>query len=401
MKRAVKVFLIVLALAFVAIVLAVPFVVPTIACQIAEDKLAEYGLVSDIRLRLGYCWRNGPGIEGALNVALIGTPWRVSAEFGASCCEWSAHVSIPETHFSERDPLLQKLLAQKEFSGVSNLVFSGSVSVEAHAERTYSRPVVEWRAKAPVRGLNVGFEREGRPFFVQGVSLTPSAYGLADHVDIHPVFVKADGLVAAGVALTNLHASVRMAERALIVSEATAGFCGGKVSVYSFYLDPKNAHVGLTLFLDEIDAGEALRHVNGFRGDASGRLHGKMRVIMREGGCALRLSDAFLYSTPGETGKLRLRDKRLFAENLAYAGLDEPTRENVAEALSDLDYRVLRMDLRRIEGETARLIVRIAGTAIRGDTSVPVDVTVNLNGEIEQLINTGLGLSAKMKENKR
>ena len=72
-------------------------------------------------------------------------------------------------------------------------------------------------------------------------------------------------------------------------------------------------------------------------------------------------------------------------------------RVTVAEALSDLDYKVLRMDIRRLEDKMARLTVRIAGTATRGDVSAPVDVTVNINGELEQIINTGLGLSAKMK----
>ena len=77
--------------------------------------------------------------------------------------------------------------------------------------------------------------------------------------------------------------------------------------------------------------------------------------------------------------------------------MGEPTRENVAEALSDRDYKVLRMAIRRLEDKMARLTVRIAGTATRGDVSAPVDVTVNINGELEQIINTGLGLSAKMK----
>ena len=66
-------------------------------------------------------------------------------------------------------------------------------------------------------------------------------------------------------------------------------------------------------------------------------------------GKAIRLSDAFLYSTPGETGKLKLADPTSVTDNLALAGLDEATRGNVADALTDLDYSVLRLNLKRGE----------------------------------------------------
>jgi len=397
MRKAAKFLLIVLALTLVIVVAAFPFVVPPLASRFAMDELADRGIVSDIRLKLGYCWRNGPGVKGTLDAALIGTPWRVTADFGASCCEWSAQVVLPEVRFSEEDPLLAKILAENPLPGVSNLVFSGSAAVEATAARTFRKPVAEWRVQASVRSLDASCIREERPLSLAGLSLSTEAYGIADHYDVKPVRIKVESVEAVGLVLTNLRASVQVTERALMVSEARAGFCGGTVNAYSLFLDPKTLNAGLTLFLDNIDAGMALRHVNGFRGEASGRLHGKVRVFVREGGRSLRLSDAFLYSTPGETGKLSLRDKDAFAESLAYAGLDPATRENVAEALSDLDYNVLRMDIRRTADEVARLTVRVAGTATRGNVSAPVDVTVNLNGELEQIINTGLGFSAKMK----
>jgi len=69
----------------------------------------------------------------------------------------------------------------------------------------------------------------------------------------------------------------------------------------------------------------------------------------------------------------------------------------VSDALTDLDYKVLRFDLKRTDGKASRLSVQISGTATRGRTTVPVDLTINLNGELEQLINTGLGYSAKLK----
>lgn len=399
MRKVARVLLIGLAVTIVAALVALPLVLPPLVTRFAKDKLVDdFGILSDIDLKLGYCWRNGPGVKGSLEAAIVGTAWRISAEFGASCSEWSAHLRLPETRFCEQDPLLRKLLSGQALPpGVSNLVFSGSISLEATAERTFRKPVAEWRVKAPIKDLCASLVRDEQVIEVSGLSLTPGAYGIADHMDIQPIVIKAASVAAAGCVLTNLRATVRATERALMVSEASAGFCSGMLNVYSVYLDHRNLNAGLTLFLDDIDAGQALRHVQGFQGDATGRLHGKMRVFVREGGRALRLSDAYLYSTPGETGKLRVLDKEALADNLAYAGLDDATRQNIAEAMTDLDYKILRMDLRRLEDNVARLTVRIGGTATRGSTSVPVDVTVNLNGELEQLINTGLGFSARMK----
>ena len=155
--------------------------------------------------------------------------------------------------------------------------------------------------------------------------------------------------------------------------------------------------LGFTLFVDDVDAGETLKHFKGFRGEASGKLHGKVKLFVKEGGRALRLGDAFLYSTPGEVGKLRMADAAPVTDNLALAGIDNATRANVADALTDLDYSVLRLNLKPDKDKTATLSTTIRGTATRGRTSVPVDITLNFNGELEQLINTGLGYSNLLK----
>ena len=197
--------------------------------------------------------------------------------------------------------------------------------------------------------------------------------------------------------MTNFSASVRMTEKSLLVTQASAGLCGGKVNVYSLTLNPETLNAGFTLFVDDVETGDLLSHLNGFNGEASGRLHGKVRLFVRKGGKAVRLSDAFLYSTPGEIGKLQLEDATPVTDNLALAGIDDATRANVANALNDLDYSVLKLNLRRTSGKNATLSVNLTGTATRGELSVPVNLTLNFNGELEQIINTGLGYSNLMK----
>ena len=380
------------------VITAIPVVVPPLAEAIAVAKIGEFGLEAIVKMSLGYCWRNGPGIAGKLQVQVKDSPWTLLvADFGASCCEWSASVKMPETQFSEADGVLRTLLGKYPVVAVSNLTFSGSIALDARAERTFRMPVPVWSVKLPLRNLSAGFAMEEKPFAVNGLSVTAGASGIADHIDIAPLHLRAKSISADGFVLTNFSASARMAEKSLLVTQASAGLCGGKVNVYSLTLDPETLNAGFTLFVDDVETGELLSHLSGFNGEASGRLHGKVRLFVRKGGKAVRLSDAFLYSTPGETGKLKLNDPTPVTDNLALAGLDEAARNNVVNALADLDYSVLRLNLKPGKDKTATLLTTVRGTATRGKTSVPVDITLNFNGELEQLINTGLGYSNLLK----
>lgn len=385
----------------IAIGSALPFAVPPAVEHFATAKMKELGFPGFVKMSLGYTWRKGPELTGTIAAKLADSPWRVRAEFGAGFGEWHAAVTIPETDFDETDPTLCKLMEMYPSEAVSNLTFAGSVAMEAAVERTRSLPVPVWKAKLPVKIKSTAMTSGEKMVSVSDFAVTPGASGIANHFDIDPMFFRAKELNVSGFSLTNLFAVVRASEKGLFVSEAGAGLCGGKVSLYSLFLDPKSLNAGLTLFLDGVDAGEALSHFKGFKGDASGLLHGKIKLFIKEGGKSLRLSDAYLYSTPGETGKLHMQNADAITDNLALAGIDVATRNNVSTALADLDYTVLKLDLKRGKGESATLGICIEGTATRGDLTVPVNINVNINGEIEQLINTGLGYADKLKGNRK
>ena len=393
MRKAVKGLLIGLTVTVLLVIVAIPVVVPPLVEAIARAKIGEFGLRSSIKMTLDYCWRNGPGIGGNITIALADSPWRVFAEFGASCSEWSAAVKMDETAFSESDPMIQTLLTKYPVTAVSNLTFSGSIALDAKAERTFHTPVPVWSAKIPIRNLSSGFTFDGKNYTVEGFSITPAAAGIAGYHEVDPMYPHAKSISASGFVMTNFFAAVRISEEGLLITQASAELCGGKVNLYSLFLDSKNLNSGFTLFIDDVEAGEMLSHVNGFSGEASGRLHGKVQLLIRNGGKSIRLGDAYLYSTPGETGKLKMHNPAPVTDNLAMAGIDEATRSNVADALADLDYSVLRLNLRRGDGRSATLSTTIRGSATRGKTSVPVDITVNFNGALEQLVNTGLGYS--------
>lgn len=406
MKKGIAILLTIVVAAIVVLAVALPIAVPPIAKSFAESAAAEHlGLNTSVNLSLGYEWNAGPELVGKIRARVTDTPWKVRVDFGVGFGTYHADVQLPKTEFDQTDPLLVKVLGEirkkqppsADGLSLTNLLFKGSIALSASVSRTRRKPVPVWKAEVPIRIDSAELTVEDKPFAASGIALTPAASGIADHVDISPLFLRASSLDADGFTLSNFHASVRADPKSVLVTEAGAETCDGKVNLYSLYLNPENLNAGFTLFVDNIDAGEILKHIKGFRGRASGRLHGKVRLFVKEGGKAVRLSDAFLYSTPGEVGKLEMSEPETVTDNLALAGIDEATRSNVANALTNLDYDVLRFDLKRLEGKNATLGVRIEGSATRGDQTVPVNLTINIHGELEQIINTGLGYSNKLK----
>ena len=332
----------------------------------------------------------GVAAHGKAKFALDDSALALTATFAAdSSGEWQAQVELPPTPLTEQDVILRDLLSRLQLTGVTDLAFSGELSLTASAEQTRAVPVPKWTARGRLQDFGATLTASGQDVTVSNLRVPFGASGLADHTDISPVFLHADQIQAAGFTLTNAFASIRPTERALLVTEAGAGFCGGDIRLYSLFLDMTRLNAGLTLFVDGVDTGETLQHLKGFQGEASGRLHGKIPLQLVNGK-ELKLRHAYLYSVPGEVGNLRLYDATPITNNLALVGVDDKSLDNLSRALADLDYSVLKFALvPEADGQLA-LEVKIEGTATHGNTTVPVSLDVTFHGDIEQLVNTGL-----------
>lgn len=328
--------------------------------------------------------------SGRTSLAFREAPWRVDGVFSGSAADgWSADVTLPKTSFDLADPLLGSVIRRVPMPSVSNLVCTGSLELEAHAATTNGLPLPTWSARAKVANLSASLVADEKPISIDGLQVRGGADGLGSHVDIQPLFPRIKSVEVDDFALSNVFASVRMTEKALLVTEAGAETCGGTVRLYSLYLNPENFNTGFTLFFDGIDTGSVLGRVSGFRGSATGRLHGKTTLRVRELS-SVTLSESFLYSVPGETGTLHLEDASPVVDNLAACGVSDAECANVSAALENLEYSVLNINLRH-EGEDAlALTFKLEGTATKGGVTVPVNLTVTFHGALEQLINTGL-----------
>ena len=362
----------------------------------ARGVLLDWPFSAQMNIRPAFCFL-GVTLSGEAEAWLNDTPWSLRADFDASSSgEWRANVDIPETRVAEGDPVLAPILSRWPMPTISNLVFGGTFSLKAEGARTNGCPVAKWKAAGRIKDLDISCALKGTPVTVSNLRMGIGATGIANHVDVKPMFPRADSITLGGCLLTNAFASIRATETAYLVTEAGAGCCGGELKLYSFFLDPEKLNAGVTLFVDGVDTGDVLGLLKGFKGEASGRMYGKIPLQLKNGE-ELRLRNAYLHSAPGEEGTLKVYDPAPVVENLALGGVPEATRTNVARALANLTYTVLRISLQPEDDGGLALAVKLAGSATHNGVTVPVSFEVTFHGDVEQLINTGLKTALRKK----
>ena len=337
----------------------------------------------------------GIDAEGDVTVSLDNTPWQLTADFKASSSgEWKAKLWMDKTDFTENDPVIGQILSRLNLVAVSNIAFNGSIALSAKAERTAEVPVPQWNATCRLSNMNASCDFNNKPIMIENLRLKVGALGIAGHRDILPIYPKADCVTMAGFTLSNVFANVYTTEqtvtnvvsRTFLVSEAGARCCEGDVKIYSLLLNDDQLNV--TLFVDGIDTGAALKHMHGFYGEASGRLYGKLPLNYHKDTHSFHLNNIYLYSVPGETGQLRMYDSKPILDNLAMGGVTQATCDNLSKALADLSYDVFKISLQPEPDGGMALTLKIAGKSTHGDTTVPVSLEVTFHGDLEQLLNT-------------
>ena len=213
--------------------------------------------------------------------------------------------------------------------------------------------------------------------------------GLGERWVLHSIPIYIKEVCIDQLKLSNGKFKILADEDQLLLSEGSINAFGGTLSVYALYLNFNHLNAGFTIFVDDIKLNELITALPNLEGTGSGSLHGKLPVTIYQGK-KLKLHNAYLFSKPGITGKLKLTDTKLLQEALLTSGIPEQTCSDLGIALSDLDYSVIRLEL--IDGGYSEqsLQLQIEGSSHQQKSTIPVELNVNIHGGIEKLLNIGL-----------
>ncbi len=286
--------------------------------------------------------------------------------------------------------VLNKGMIPKE---IEKLSFSALLSLKG--DLMIDGGIPKWSVKANLKegNLNCTVNKIEMSLVSGRVMMTIS--GVSDFFKIEqiPLFFEsaAVGLIPFGRGF----ATLLVDERRLLISKASVGFCGGFINLYSLYLTFADLNSGFTIELDNLQAGDFLSFFPQLAGStAQGSLYGKMPLWIEKGG-EVRLGEAFLYSPPGETGNISLANPDVVTDLLATAGVPQITCKNLNTALRNLDYSVLRFDLKSPRKEDGKLYLRLQGESPAGKVKTPVNLNINISGPIERMLNLSIK-TAKM-----
>ena len=133
-------------------------------------------------------------------------------------------------------------------------------------------------------------------------------------------------------------------------------WCGGKVRGESTRLSPENRRTRITLHADRLNLPVLLHQIGiGVDSGGAGQISGTIPVVVsREDGVVFR--DAYLYSTPGEEGRIELSPSRAVLD-----AAEESVNTSLAvDALRSFDYSWMRIGL-NTEGETLTAKLQMDG----------------------------------------
>lgn len=302
--------------------------------------------------------------------------------------------ALPAVSLSPDDPVSASLLARC-FDSNALVALSGSATGAVRFAQGPDDPVASWSAAVRFRDLDLDLRSGETPVRLRGAGSLLRMDGYGGRTSLRPFGIRYRELAAGDrLALSDGSFWFRTDDlSSFLLTEGSTGFCGGKIRIYALHLDLEHLNAGFTLYLDDLDAGELLALLPGVEGSATGTIHGKIPLALKDGR-KVRLRDAYLYSPPGQVGKLRLTKTDAVIENLRAAGVPRSTCDDLRIALADLDYTVLRMDLRQNRDGTGRLAVLLEGSATEGNTTIPVSLDLGFNGQLQDFVNVGIRASA-------
>jgi hypothetical protein len=130
----------------------------------------------------------------------------------------------------------------------------------------------------------------------------------------------------------------------LFIERAGMQWCKGSMQTQAFRLMPGKDEVEVTIYCDRLNLAMVLDQLGAAQGSGDGAVNGRIPLQWKNG--ELRFDNGFLYSTPGQTGTIRLSGTQTLLEGLA-PGTPQHTQLDIAsEALKDYSYNWAKLDLR-------------------------------------------------------
>lgn len=129
----------------------------------------------------------------------------------------------------------------------------------------------------------------------------------------------------------------------LFIEGGETVWAGGRLHAQSLRLSPESEEYAMTLFADRLNLAQVLAQFGVQEAEGGGTLSGRIPFVVSKG--RLSFEDAFLYSAPGEGGRIRIAGLGLLAAGVPKGTPQHAQLDFADEALRDFQYNWARLRL--------------------------------------------------------
>jgi hypothetical protein len=146
--------------------------------------------------------------------------------------------------------------------------------------------------------------------------------------------------------------------RSFLIEKSHFIWCDGNVDAPAIRFKPGINDYQLILYCDRLNLAKVLEQFGAASVEAEGELNGRIPLRYRNG--LLSFADGFLYTTPGQSGKIRMKDTQMLTAGIPPDTPQYVQMELARKALEDYDYTWAKLNL-TTEGEDLLLKMQLDG----------------------------------------
>ena len=210
---------------------------------------------------------------------------------------------------------------------------------------------------------NANLRSKKDKFAIEGIQLSLSIPEL-------PIIRSADGqhLVFSKIALGDLVANDGRIDfqiespRTFLIEKMHFIWCDGKVETQSIRISPAEENYLITFYCDRLKLAKVLEQFGAAAAKSEGTVSGRIPLHYTNG--KIRFDDGFLFSTPGQGGKIYIKGTDILTAGMTPNTPQYAQMELAREALKDYDYSWAKLNITS-EGEDLLLQMQMDGKPAR------------------------------------
>lgn len=127
------------------------------------------------------------------------------------------------------------------------------------------------------------------------------------------------------------------------IEKSSLKWCDGRLYTHALRITPGGEDYSLIVYADRLKLAALLRQVGSVKAEGEGTLNGRIPIRIKNK--TFRFADGFLYSTPGEGGRIRLTETEVLTAGIPENTPQHAQLELAREALKDYDYKWVKLNI--------------------------------------------------------